>query len=326
MSHNQSNLFDRKLIVISPNVTLDLIFANENYAFSDKHFYHDFVERPGGSGINIARALTDLELGSRVKLITILGGHAGEHIKNLFKDEELDVVVTYGNATTRTTAIQYCKTNKNMAVAPSPYLAENEIKSLLENAANQIRSNDLVFFGGSIHASKKSTDLLVSFLNQYRERLIIDTRGIILESILAGGPLLCAKIDLSDIDAQKGVKFVCLKHKIQCHCEYLKKFQIGLAIFESYDHIHAVIQGERDPFKWPQFGTPSHRPYGRGDAFMAGIVSWLLRNKRFQKTDLVNAVESGITAGRCYGNVLEGLGSIDNKKLKRYSSHITSLD
>ena len=291
-----------KVVLISPNATLDLIYQGNDYDFSSKFFYDTFAMHAGGSGINVARALARMNIDSMV--YTVLGGGTGDMAHRLLQEEELTVHATRGEAPTRTTAIQYQATGKMMAVSPTPRFTLKEMEDLATAAKEDLETADLVFFGGSFPEDRALQEVITSLLSPASARLVIDTRGKIMASLM-NFPLLCAKADLSDLsgeDSQAVGEATATSWWLSMKAPY-----VSLVCTEGKDRIYGMFDG--DVHMFDQFGDPALRPYGRGDAFMAGILFGLLAG-----VDYGRVVQLGVLAGNCCGAVEAGMGSLDGAR------------
>lgn len=295
-----------QIIIISPNATLDLIYSKIEHGFSSKDFFRNFSMRPGGSGINVARALAGMGISSTV--YTVLGGNSGDIAERELYKEGIRACIIRGDEETRTTAIQYRSGTKTMAVSPTPRFTQNQIKCLINASKNDLDKAAIVFYGGSFTDNPVIQDIFVSFLRQYKSRLIIDTRGGILNKLLTFPPI-CAKVDMSDRSSDLSIDLYD-EDRIISHCTSVYSQGVSLACTEGISQIYAMFQKKIHFF--PQFDDPVSRPYGRGDAFMAGVLLGFLKNVNFD-----NIVRLGILAGNCCGPVMNGLGSLDADRFTR---------
>ncbi len=102
---NYFNPASEPIVIISPNPTLDTIYYNANYSFSNKTFFDEASLHPGGSGINVARGLQ--YMGIPYIVFIILGGHSGKLVKTLLNNEKISFVAVEGHGDTRITSIEY---------------------------------------------------------------------------------------------------------------------------------------------------------------------------------------------------------------------------
>jgi len=107
---------------------------------------------------------------------------------------------------------------------------------------------------------------------------------------------------------------------VQQHCSRIYQRGVSLVCTERMNELYAMFDGKLRAY--PNFGDPLLRPYGRGDAFMAGILFGMLHT---DDTDRI--VQLGLSAGISVGLIEEGLGSIDRDSFnKRCRSIMTSTD
>ena len=91
---------DRVLLTITPNPSLDLLFETDALVFDDANRMADPRRRPGGQGINVARAAR--ALGSSATAIALLGGVTGREIEDALLREGTDVISVPAEGETRT--------------------------------------------------------------------------------------------------------------------------------------------------------------------------------------------------------------------------------
>jgi 1-phosphofructokinase family hexose kinase len=73
------------IVTVTPNPSLDLLFEAERLVWDDANRMDEPRRRPGGQGINVARAVT--VLGGRSLAIALLGGSTGDHIAAVLATE-----------------------------------------------------------------------------------------------------------------------------------------------------------------------------------------------------------------------------------------------
>jgi 1-phosphofructokinase family hexose kinase len=66
------------ILTVTPNPSLDLLFEVDRLVWDDANRMDEPRRRPGGQGINVARAVT--VLGGRSLAVALLGGSTGDHI------------------------------------------------------------------------------------------------------------------------------------------------------------------------------------------------------------------------------------------------------
>ena len=305
---------ETQVAIISPNAVLDLIYTKFSRSFSSKVFYQNCSICPGGSGINVARALYGMGISSTI--YTILGGSSGDLVKQALIRDGLRAHIIRGDGETRIAVIQYQSGSKTMAVSPTPRFAQDEMDSLIKASKRCLDKAQIIFFGGSFTKNLELQERLVSSLEQYSSRLVIDTRGDILEKFLKLSPL-CAKIDVFDnqTHSAEGPKD---ENWILSHFSSVHNQGISLVCTEGTDQLYAMF--EKRIHSYPQFDDPVSRPYGRGDAFMAGILFGILH-----KMELDQVIRLGVLAGKCLGSYDKGLGSLDTDRFAREKNNLAWL-
>jgi 6-phosphofructokinase 2 len=90
------------VLTITPNPSLDLLHETERIVWDDANRVAPPRRRPGGQGINVARAV--VALGGTARAIAPLGGRTGEQITEMLQAEGLPLRVVGLAAETRTFA------------------------------------------------------------------------------------------------------------------------------------------------------------------------------------------------------------------------------
>jgi fructose-1-phosphate kinase PfkB-like protein len=281
-----------KAALITPNPTLDMIFSHAEEALPGKTFFSGFKMRPGGSGVNVARALG--ALGCSCTLFTILGGETGRLVGQLILNEGMDVRALPDVIETRVTAIQYDRREKRMAVSPSPSFSARAVENLARAVRSELRDFDIVFFGGSFFGDVDAYEILRELLSQVEGQVFLDTRGRILD-VLSGIDPKFVKFDIPGDSKHVGDGLVpaALRHRVD-----------SLVCVVSPLALHVYSGGKLATY--PPYWDPERRVYGTGDAFVAGVIFGFMNGYHDGAS-----VRCGILAAKSAGPMEEGLGSID---------------
>ncbi len=87
------------ILCVSANPSIDRLFAVDRLLPGTIHRPADFVQTPGGKGLNVARAAA--VLGGDVHAAALLGGHAGRWIAQELETERIDLHATWAARETR---------------------------------------------------------------------------------------------------------------------------------------------------------------------------------------------------------------------------------
>jgi 1-phosphofructokinase family hexose kinase len=89
-----------EVVTVTPNPSLDLLFEADRLVPDDANRLADPRRRPGGQGINVARAVQ--RLGGRALAVALLGGRTGAEIEETLAGEGLPLRVVAAAGETRT--------------------------------------------------------------------------------------------------------------------------------------------------------------------------------------------------------------------------------
>jgi 1-phosphofructokinase len=87
------------ILTVTPNPSLDLLYAARNLVWDDANRIAEPRIRPGGQGINVLRALR--RLGCDAEGLTLLGGPTGAELRGILQAEHTPVRVVLAGAPTR---------------------------------------------------------------------------------------------------------------------------------------------------------------------------------------------------------------------------------
>jgi 1-phosphofructokinase family hexose kinase len=87
------------IVCVAANPSIDRLFEVEQLVPGSIHRPADFVQVPGGKGLNVAR--TAAALGGRVQVVALLGGHAGRWIAERLEAERIELHAAWAAAETR---------------------------------------------------------------------------------------------------------------------------------------------------------------------------------------------------------------------------------
>src|SRR5688572_3473500 len=138
------------ILTLTPNPSLDLLFETDQLVWDDANRMADPRRRPGGQGINVARAVR--VLGGDAQVLTLLGGSTGAEIESMLKREGVRVHATRTEANTRTfVAVRETITGRSMllnARGPARCQADADgLLALLESVLQRERPDWLACCG-----------------------------------------------------------------------------------------------------------------------------------------------------------------------------------
>ena len=121
------------IITLTPNPSLDLLFRAERLIWDDANRIPTPRRRPGGQGINVARAVRTLDPEAAVRAIAPLGGSVGREIRESLEAEGTPLSpVPIGENTRVFVGVRESETGRSMLLNPrGPEVTEAEAEALL---------------------------------------------------------------------------------------------------------------------------------------------------------------------------------------------------
>jgi fructose-1-phosphate kinase PfkB-like protein len=295
----------KKVALISFNPLLDISLREEDYSFREKKFAKYSCYAAGGLAINVARGLKCLE--KSFKLYTILGGDIGRLVKKQLVKEGIPFGFLEDKGETRV-AVVWDGHKRNMFVAPSPAIDFSTIKKFISNYYSEISGNDLVVIGGSV--PEKFSDYicenLIRKLKTQGVKVIVDSRGLFAQRVFKEVPYIIRYNKKKASYLQTGPKInQCIKEACDLH-----KKGTSLVILNTRKHSYAIHS--HNIWRYPSFTQFSMNTFGRGDAFLAGLISAHLDGYGFN-----DAVRFAIACGASFACDFP-LGNIFTKSVPGY--------
>jgi 6-phosphofructokinase 2 len=127
---------DRTLVLtVTPNPSLDLLFAADELVWDDANRLADPRRRAGGQGVNVTRAA--LVLGARSEAVALLGGRTGDELAAMLLAEGTPLRAVRGAAETRVfVAVREAGTGRSLLLnARGPARNASEADALAEAVA-----------------------------------------------------------------------------------------------------------------------------------------------------------------------------------------------
>jgi fructose-1-phosphate kinase PfkB-like protein len=262
------------IAVVSLDPTLDIIFFDMNYAYNQKTFANNLLLSPGGFGINVCRGLK--QLGNNATLFTILGGHIGNLVESKLANENIDFRYLENINETRLTSIMVSNKSRSMLVSPSPQFNRQLIEQFINEFACELSKYKFVLFGGSFpnEHSDFLVDNLVSPLVEKKVSVVMDSRGTFAQRSV--------NCDLYAMRYNPIIKNMPpFPYLLIRQASKLYISGIPFVFFYVNKHCYAIF----DEYIWKY---PNHmmftknianRIFGRGDAFIAGLIASLCSSK-----------------------------------------------
>lgn len=262
--------------LITVNPTLDIFFQGEDFSFSEKIFAKHSCIAAGGSAVNVARGLQRLK--RSFKLYIIIGGDIGILVKMQLVKEGLPFCFSENKEETRATAILMRNSKRGMFVTPSPKIESAILRKFIYNYYSEIADHDLVLIGGSVPEESSEciiSDLLRPLINQ-GVKVIVDSRGSFAQKLYKEVPYIIRYNKERALNALKDASKV--KQYLRVACDFHKK-GTSLVIQNTNKYSYAIYDSHI--WRYPNFTQFAKRTYGRGDAFLAGLINALLDKYSF---------------------------------------------
>jgi len=138
------------IATVTLNPALDRHVEVENLVLDDTNRWVKFTREPGGKGINVSRVLQ--ELGGETVAYGFIGGHAGDDIKALLKEEGVHCDFTHIKAEIRSNfIITDLKSHRQTRIsAPGPQVTAGELKKLVDKITGIKPKPQYIVFAGSV--------------------------------------------------------------------------------------------------------------------------------------------------------------------------------
>lgn len=281
----------RSVALITVNPTLDIFFQGEDFSFSKKIFAKYSYISAGGSAINIARGLQ--RLNQTFNLYIITGGEIGTLVRNKLIKEKMPFCFSENKEETRVVAILSGR-KRNMFVTPSPKIDSTTLRKFIENYYLEIANHDLIVMGGSVpeESSQYIIKELVHPLIKQGLKVIVDSRGSFAQGVYKEVPYI---IKYNKERTLNTIQRTSKANQYLLEACDLHKRGISLVIYNTDKYCYVI----HDNYIWryPNITQFTNRTYGRGDAFLAGLVSALL-----DECSVNESIRFAIACGASFNN------------------------
>jgi 1-phosphofructokinase family hexose kinase len=127
------------ILTVTPNPSLDLLHETDRVVWDDANRVAEPRRRPGGQGINVARAAR--AMGGTAAIVTPLGGRTGEGLRQDIEQERIPLYATEAPGETRVfAALREIGTGRNMLINPrGPTFGADDVERFLHQVKACIR-------------------------------------------------------------------------------------------------------------------------------------------------------------------------------------------
>ncbi len=127
-----------RIVTLTPNPSLDLLFSADHLVWDDANRIPMPRRRPGGQGINVARAVRTLDPAAAVRAVAPLGGPAGDELAAMLAAEATPLTAVPIAGDTRVfVGVRESGTGRSLLLNPrGPGVTPTEAEALAEAVAS----------------------------------------------------------------------------------------------------------------------------------------------------------------------------------------------
>jgi 1-phosphofructokinase family hexose kinase len=284
--------------------------------------------KPGGKGINVCRQIN--KFGIRSLAYTFLGGNNGKVIKHLLSEEKIDFTFNQTKNETRYSVITIDETNRSATTffGPDYIILPGEADEFKIKLEKMIRNCEIAVFSGS--SPCKETNSIFPFgieiANKYDKISVCDTYGIHLKDCIDQSPTILHN-NISEIKNSLNISLNDEKEKLS-----FLDFLYSKGVKQSF-----ITNGKEDiyasnfdyHYRIENTKIEEVDPTGSGDAFVAGLVYGLNKDKTFEESVKLASALGALNASTfevCNVNIDEAQKLTEKIKIFTVGKKIKSID
>jgi 1-phosphofructokinase family hexose kinase len=284
--------------------------------------------KPGGKGINVCRQIN--KFGIRSLAYTFLGGNNGKVIKHLLSEEKIDFTFNQTKNETRYSVITIDETNRSATTffGPDYIILPGEADEFKIKLEKMIRNCEIAVFSGS--SPCKETNSVFPFgieiANKYDKISVCDTYGIHLKDCIDQSPTILHN-NISEIKNSLNISLNDEKEKLS-----FLDFLYSKGVKQSF-----ITNGKEDiyasnfdyHYRIENTKIEEVDPTGSGDAFVAGLVYGLNKDKTFEESVKLASALGALNASTfevCTVNIDEAQKLTEKIKIFTVGKKIKSID
>jgi 1-phosphofructokinase family hexose kinase len=301
------------IITVTLNPALDRTLEVPSFTLGRRHRTVDQQTRPGGKGVNVARALK--RLGQPVIATGIIGGATGTRIIEALNDESiLNAFFRIRDESRTNMALLDPTTGMHTEINErGPSVTEHEIALFEERLLYLARGASVCVFAGSLPRGLEP-DTYANLIRAVRKlglTTIIDTDGEPLKLAVRAEPDVVSPNELEAEDLA-GHEFVGIDDRARAVVEIARQGP-SEAIMTVPDGCYAYVREEsgRALYRVTIEPLEAQSPIGSGDAFLAGYVA-----ARYEEREPVECLRFGVACGAESTQHI-GAGIIDPHQVER---------
>ncbi|HZF64283.1 MAG TPA: 1-phosphofructokinase family hexose kinase [Chitinophagaceae bacterium] len=270
---------------IDKSTSIDALFPEKKLRCAQPKF------EPGGGGINVSRAIK--KLGGDSLTIYPAGGHTGNFLNILLKEEGINTKVVETSSFTRENLIVLDKSlnHQYRFGMPGPMLQESEWKACLHEL-EALTNVSYIVASGSLPPGVPDDVFgrIAAIAKDKNARFIADTSGTALKKAVEEGVYLL-KPNLTELTSLVNKEDVSIEEVEQYGMELIEHGKSSIVVVSLGSSGAMMITKNKSV----QFVPPVVRrqsTVGAGDSMVAGIVHSLVNNKTVEE-----AVRYGVASG-----------------------------
>lgn len=296
------------ILCLTPNPAIDRTLYVNTLNQGEVHRAEKVLMAAGGKGINVARAIRTL--GGDPLCMGPIGGHAGNLLADLAKQEGLSAQWTRVRNETRTCVILVHEEQDATLINESGSdMKANECEALIEDVLRQVSRADLICTCGSLPPgfSQEQFRSMLTRLAAMDKQVWVDTSGDALKTALAAKGI-CIKVNSAELGEAMDMEISNTEQAVIAMQRLRENGVPQIAVTLGREGAILSLEAGTWAAKPPQIEILSS--VGSGDAFLGGLLFGLERGASPQL-----ALRKAVGAGTA--NALEfGGGRFSRAKLE----------
>ncbi len=306
-----------RLVFIAANTSIDRLYEVDRLTLGSIHRPSVMVARPGGKGLNAARAAA--ALGARVTAVGIVGGRAGDWVEERLAEIGVETRMVRSPGETRTCVSILDRADGSLTefyergegIEPAAWAALEEL------VAGELDRDDVgaLALSGSLPPGAPADGYarIARIAAARSVPVLADAYGPALADVLAERPLV-VKVNAAEAGDAAGVAVVDRASAVAAARVLLARGAMNVVITLGVGGAVAVSATGGATLEPPD--VRGAYPVGSGDAFLAGLAGALVAG-----LPLVEAARLGMAAGIANA-LLPGAGELDRTTAERLAGMV----
>ncbi|HEY5496195.1 MAG TPA: hexose kinase [Candidatus Limnocylindrales bacterium] len=301
-----------RLVFIAANPSIDRLYEVDRLTNGAIHRPTVVVARPGGKGLNAARAAA--ALGARTTAVGIVGGRSGDWIVERLLEIGIDALMTRSAGETRTcvSILDHATGSltelyeRGEGIEPAAWVA---LEALVARELDRGDVGALAFSGSLPPGAPTDGYARIARIAAARSVAILaDTYGPALDEVLAELPAV-VKVNAAEAGDAAGLAVGDAASAVAAARILRDRGAVGVVV--TLGLAGAIAVGATGEARLVPPDVRGAYPVGSGDAFLAGLATALVGG-----SPLIDAARLGMAAGIANA-LLPGAGELDRTTAKR---------